>query len=102
MEILEAILATTQLRWTGHLLRMSDEQIPKQLLYGELEEGKRRVGGQKMRYKDVVKRHLKLADINVNDWEELAADRTDWRRTIHDGKKTIQRKFVAASDQRHY
>ena len=102
LDSIEATLATMQLRWTGHVVRMQDHRIPKQLMYGELEEGKRRVGGQKLRYKDVVKRHLKAADIDVNSWEELATDRASWRRSLYTGKETIQRKFVAASDMRHY
>ena len=102
MDSIEATLATTQLRWTGHVLRMNEERVPKQLLYGELERGKRRVGGQKLRYRDVVKRHLKSADINVEGWEALAADRARWRKSLHDGREAIQQKFVAASNQRHY
>ena len=102
MDSIEAALVTSQLRWTGHVLRMNEERIPKQLLYCELENGKRNVGGQKLRYKDVIKRHLKSADINVDTWETLAADRNEWRSTLHSGKQTIQRKFVDASDQRHY
>ena len=102
MDSIEATLATSQLRWTGHVFRMNDERIPKQLLYSELESGKRKVGGQKLRYKDVIKRHLKSADINIDTWETLAADRNVWRSTLHSGKQTIQRKFVDASDQRHY
>ena len=102
MDSIEATLASIQLRWTGHVLRMENGRIPKQLLYGELERGKRKVGGQKLRYKDVVKRHLKAADIDVNSWEELATDRIKWRHSLHEGRQTIQRKFVAASDLRHY
>ena len=102
MDSIEALLATTQLRWAGHVIRMKEDRIPKQLLYGELERGKRRVGGQKLRYKDVMKRHLKAGGINVEGWEALAGDRASWRRSLHSGKQVIQRKFIAASDQRHF
>ena len=43
---------------------MNDSRIPKKILYGELAEGKRRQGGQKLRYKDVAKRHLKGMDLD--------------------------------------
>jgi len=41
--------------------------LPKSIMYGELAEGNRLVGGQKLRYKDVLKRNLKAAGGRVND-----------------------------------
>jgi len=38
---------------------MPDNRLTKAVLYGELSVGKRKTGGQKLRYKDVVKRHMK-------------------------------------------
>ena len=102
LESVEAGLAATQLRWTGHVVRMNEERIPKIALYGELARGSRKVGGQKLRYRDVVKRHLKAMDIEVGTWEELAADRTGWRASIHRGKARIEERRAAASELRHY
>ena len=45
---------------------MKDSRIPKQILYGELALGNRKVGGQKLRYKDIAKRHMKAMDLDVN------------------------------------
>ena len=53
-----------QLKWTGPVSRMSDDRIQKQLFYGELAQGKRRVGGQKKRFKD--KLNVYLEDFSIN------------------------------------
>ena len=44
------ILSHRRLRWLGHIVRMSDERIPKTLLYSELVVGKRNVGRPRLRY----------------------------------------------------
>ena len=36
-----------------------DKRLPKVVMYGELRSGKRKQGGLKLRYKDVISRHLK-------------------------------------------
>ena len=81
---------------------MGEDRIPKTVFYGQLAEGSRRVGGQKLRYKDVAKRHMKSMNIDVDGWEELAADRTEWRSALHRGKEVIEEKITNASNQRHY
>jgi hypothetical protein len=48
---------------------MPDNRIPKQLFYGELTTGKRAVGGQRKRYKDVLKSTLKAVNIDWETWE---------------------------------
>ena len=45
MQSVHALLKLAQLRWTGHVTRMPDERLPKKVLYGELQEGKRSQGG---------------------------------------------------------
>ncbi|XP_033096387.1 uncharacterized protein LOC117100709 [Anneissia japonica] len=62
------------LRWTGHCIRMPDERIPKQLLYGELSSGERSCGGQQKRFKDTLKKSLKQCNIDVTLWETQAVD----------------------------
>ena len=52
---IESLIIKRQLRWVGHVIRMPENRLPKQLLSGELSEGKRSVGGQKKRFKDLSK-----------------------------------------------
>ena len=40
LESVEATLAASQMRWTGHVVRMNEKRIPKMLLYGELSSGR--------------------------------------------------------------
>ena len=77
-----AVLRRTQLRWAGHVSRMPDSRLPKQLLFGELVHGARSRGGQKKRYKDTLKAHMKEVAIDPNRWEVLASDRAQWRSCI--------------------
>ena len=64
-----------------HVTGMPDERLPKKILYGELQVGKRSHGGQKKRYKDTFK------DFNIptESWEQIAQDRTKWRGLIRRG-----------------
>ena len=66
------LLQKCQLRWAGHVYRMPDHRIPKQLLYGELASGKRSVGGQRKRFKDSLKTSLKAMNVDWESWESHA------------------------------
>ncbi|XP_076059470.1 uncharacterized protein LOC143036099 [Oratosquilla oratoria] len=66
-----ALLSQRQLRWLGHVSRMDDGRIPKNVLNGELATGSRPAGRPILRYKDVLKRDLKVGDINPASWERV-------------------------------
>ena len=72
---IEAMLLKSCLRWTGHVLRMEDHRIPKQLLFGELEQGHRKQGRPCKRFKDTVKAGLKWCKIPPTDLVATALDR---------------------------
>ena len=57
-----------------------------------LTSGNRKRGGQKLHYKDGLKRHLKAADMDVDTWESDAKNRSSWRKKIIDAGNTIERK----------
>ena len=40
----EDLLIRKNLRWNGHLLRMSPDRLPKQVLYSQLSSGHRKEG----------------------------------------------------------
>jgi len=64
---IEMMLLQEQLRWVGHVVRMPDIRIPKQVFYREVEAGRRLPGGPVKRYKDSLKTNLKACDITPRD-----------------------------------
>ncbi len=89
---LEAILRQRRLRWLGHVQRMSDQRLPKALLWGRLPKCKRRQGGQKKRWIDIC--HQDLHDLQLTEtWKTLCLDRPKWSKYI----KAVDR--VSRSDR---
>jgi hypothetical protein len=61
MQSIDTLLALSQLRWSGHLERMYDNRLPKQLFYSQLSEGYRQRGRQTLRFKDTLKSRSRIA-----------------------------------------
>lgn len=97
---IEAFLMKAQLRWSGHVVCMDNNRIPKVLFNGELADGHRSQGGQYKRYKDVLKGTLKACNINTADWETRALDRTGWQRTCHGGLERFEGRRIEEKKQR--
>ena len=100
MQSIHTLLKLAQLRWTGHVTRMPDERLPKKVLYGELQEGKRSQGGQKKRYKDNLKASLKDFNIPTESWEQAAQDLTKWRCLINKGASQFEAKRICEAERK--
>ncbi len=74
-----------KLRWMGHVIRMPNTRLPKQILYSQLKEGSRATDEQKKRYKDNIKAILKKFHITTSNWENIALDRSSWKKSVQDG-----------------
>ena len=72
---IHSLLMKRRLRWIGHVRCMDDGRIPKDIMFGELKEGKRKRGRPKLRYKDVIKRDLGRIDVEHTKWEALTQRR---------------------------
>ena len=83
MRGIEAYIMEAHLRWTGHVVRMSAERLPRALLYSELSDGARKVGAPKKRFKDQLKSTLNKCDIT--DFEALVSDRAQWKTAVKCG-----------------
>ena len=95
-----ALLTQRRLRWLGHVRRMDDGRIPKDLLYGELAGGARPRGRPALRFKDTCKRDLRSAGINTETWESLAGDRGAWRAAAHGGVVLAETERTERAEQR--
>ncbi|KAL8559123.1 hypothetical protein ACOMHN_046171 [Nucella lapillus] len=85
-----ALLTKRRLRWLGHVIRMQDGRLPKDILYGELATGSRPTGRPVLRYKDVCKRDLKDCGIVLADFEALTADCSSWHLATRSAIKTAE------------
>ena len=79
---------------------MDDRRLPKQLLHAELTAGDHHVGGQRKRYKDVLKSTLKACNIPLGKWQAMAQDRTAWRAATRKGTENFEKTRLQSLDQK--
>ena len=90
---IECMLLHRQLRCLGHVIRMPHCILPHCMLYGQLRLGHRSVGGQKKRFKDLVKSILKKCNIPFSRLETLASNRATWRSTCAFGMSYFDNEY---------
>ena len=88
---IDAHLKKAQLRWCGHVARIEDYHLPKQLFFADLSQGKRHMGGQKKRYKNTLKALLKTFSVPTDRCLNAALCRVTWRSTINKGTTLFER-----------
>ena len=71
----------SRLRWWGHVQRMEDDRLPKQVL-ASLVGGKRGRGRPRRRWEDSVGNDLDIRGFNWDEARELAGDRGRWRGIV--------------------
>ena len=96
-----SLLSQRRLRRLGHVRRMEDRRLPKDILYGQLTSGARPVGRPALRFKDACNRDMKACDISPKGWEAVAEDRTAWRKATRRGiERANRKKHQHASEKR--
>ena len=77
IESLVTVLSRTRLRWFGHVMRREETHIVRRAMNFEV-EGRRPAGRPKKTWKQGVEEDMRRLNIN----EEMAGDRSQWRRLI--------------------
>lgn len=74
-----------RLEWLGHVARMPDCRIPKKILFGWLAKT-RPAGGPRKRWRDHIRKDLKLVGVSESDWYyEATRSRNAWRAVYRVG-----------------
>lgn len=71
---IEAMIITHQLRWAGHVHRMGDDRIPKQIMLSQLDRGTRDIGRPLQRHKDYLNYAMKKCEIPESKLTEQNAN----------------------------
>jgi hypothetical protein len=83
---LECKIEKLQLRYLGHVERMGDGRLQKQIMYSCLNIGNvcsNRLGAPAQNYRIVIVDALKKFGYSPGSWREAAADRTAWRHQLN-------------------
>ena len=86
---IEITFSKMQLRGAGLVTRMADNQIPKQLLCGELADGKRSAGRPLLRWTDTLGDTFKRCDIPMDTWQRRAMNCCNWKSASHGSLKKM-------------
>ena len=78
---IEALYAKHQLRWAGHVSRMSYSRLPRKFLNSWMSTN-RPTGAPNLTFPRYLNKILKRHNINPKRWHVLAANKDNWRNRI--------------------
>ena len=84
-QTIQSMMMTNRLRWLGHVMRMSNERMPKRMMFARLQTA-RPQGGTRQRWKDGVQHDLRCMGLEPT-WAHLAGQRDKWHAATERGVK---------------
>ena len=76
------MISCRRLHWLGHVARMNDDHLPKQLLFGWLPQ-RRPPHGAKLHWRNKVRRDLKTFHIDGMYWHEIDRSGAGCVKEVH-------------------
>ena len=101
VESIETTVRRRRLQWAGKVVRMSDERLPKIMLFGELEHGKRRRGAPPLNWRRCLKDDLNKFKIDVDKWVELANNQQEWQKLLEKSSAGFFAQWLADKQEAH-
>jgi DNA-binding protein H-NS len=101
---IEMTITRRRLLYLGHVMRMDDSRLPKKMLYGGINLGRRVTGGQETSYHKCLRDDLikcKMPTV-FEDLEKLALDKGDWLKKVEWGVGQIYNDWNAAKNDESY
>ena len=83
LDSIETYLCRQQLRWTGHVRRMSWDRLPRKMITSWV-NSKRPRGCPKLTYGRSLRKWFVKIGIGNDEWYGLAENRDEWRAMIID------------------
>lgn len=87
---IETFLVQSQLQWAGYVLRICDNQIPKDSMYSQLHSSKRNVGWPWIRYKNKMKSTVEVVEVPLKTFEQMALERKELSVSCHNVIKAFE------------
>ena len=82
-ETIKDKIAHRRLEWLGHVARMPDNRIPKQVLFGSFLP-RRPAHGPRRRWKDCAVRDLRARGVEASWYDVACESRAEWRSTYQE------------------
>ena len=94
------LLKQRRLRWLGHVSRVEDSRITKDLRYGELATRKRSTRRTQLRLKGICQRDLKALATNTDTWEAFVCDRCAWTQKVREGLSSCEDALTQLAEEK--